>query len=80
MLPRDFLDLYAVLGVPPTATDEDIRRAYIERIKAVHPDTMQHLSPKAREAAEEQARLLNQAKETLLSPARRRVTTSYTGA
>ncbi len=73
MLPRDFLDLYAVLGVSPTATDEDIRRAYIERIKAVHPDTMQHLSPKAREAAEEQARLLNQAKETLLSPARRRV-------
>lgn len=71
MSSKDFVDFYAALGVAPTATDEEIRRAYIERIKTVHPDTMAHLSAKARESAEETARLLNRAKETLLSPTRR---------
>lgn len=71
MSSREFIDFYALLGVAPTASDEEIRRAYIERIKAVHPDTMPHRSAKARASAEETARLLNLAKETLLSPARR---------
>lgn len=71
MSPKDFVDFYAALGVSPTATDEEIRRAYIEQIKTVHPDTLTDLSPKAREKAEETARLLNRAKETLLSPSHR---------
>lgn len=29
---------FATLGLPPTATGEDVRRAYRERVKEVHPD------------------------------------------
>ncbi|MCS7012145.1 MAG: DnaJ domain-containing protein [Chloroherpetonaceae bacterium] len=71
MSPREFIDFYALLGVAPTATDDEIRRAYIERIKATHPDTMPHCSAHTKASAEETARLLNLAKETLLSPTRR---------
>jgi len=31
-------DHYAVLGVPPTATDSEIRAAYLRRAREVHPD------------------------------------------
>ncbi len=31
-------DPYAVLGVPPAASDEDLRRAYRELVKRHHPD------------------------------------------
>lgn len=31
-------DHYAVLGVPPTATDREIRAAYLRRAREVHPD------------------------------------------
>lgn len=34
----EFVDHYEVLGVPPTATDDEIRRAYKARLTTVHPD------------------------------------------
>jgi len=30
--------LYALLGVPPTATDDEIRRGYLRSVRAAHPD------------------------------------------
>jgi len=30
--------LYSLLGVPPTATDDEIRRGYLRSVKAAHPD------------------------------------------
>ena len=32
-------DLYAVLGVPPSATQEQVRRAYRALMRLHHPDT-----------------------------------------
>lgn len=33
------VDLYAVLGVPPTATQEEIRHAFRALMRRLHPDT-----------------------------------------
>jgi hypothetical protein len=54
--------LYELLGVPPHATVEEIRRAYRQRSKDVHPDLHQ-----ASRDATEQMMHLNQAWEILQS-------------
>ncbi len=59
-------DPYAVLGVAPTATDDEIRRAYRRRIAADHAD-LHAGSP----AAVAQTQALNAARELLLDPQRR---------
>jgi curved DNA-binding protein CbpA len=38
-MPRKLFDPYAVLGVPPTATSDEITRAYRSKVRALHPDT-----------------------------------------
>jgi curved DNA-binding protein CbpA len=55
-------DYYALLGVPYTATVQEITRAYREAMKLVHPDRQR---PESRSVAEERAKLLNQAFKTL---------------
>lgn len=35
---EEFLDYYAILGVPPTADAEEIKRAYRALVRKVHPD------------------------------------------
>lgn len=37
---NDVRDPYAVLGCPPTATDEEVCAAYREKAKRLHPDTL----------------------------------------
>ncbi len=32
-------DLYAILGIPPSATDADVQRAWRSRARSTHPDT-----------------------------------------
>jgi DnaJ domain len=56
-------DLYELLGVDPDATIEEIRRAYRQRSKEVHPDLHQ-----ASRDATEQMMHLNQAWEIMQSP------------
>jgi curved DNA-binding protein CbpA len=62
------LDLYAVLGVPKTATRQQIRAAYRRRIFDSHPDARR---PSERPFAETRAKRLNLAASVLLDPAAR---------
>lgn len=51
---------YEVLGVPPTATDEEIHKAYLVLLRRSHPD-LAGGDPAARAAAEEQTKVVNEA-------------------
>jgi len=56
-------DPYAVLGVDPSASDADIRKAWRNAVKAAHPDVMiaRGVPPEAVKLAEERLRALNTA-------------------
>jgi DnaJ-class molecular chaperone len=60
-------DPYTVLGVPRTASDDDVKRAFRRLAKRLHPD----LNPGNR-TVEQQFRELNAANEILSDPVKRR--------
>jgi DnaJ-class molecular chaperone len=62
-----FSDFYNVLGVDKTANPEDIKMAYRQLARQLHPD----LNPNDTAAAE-QFKILNEAYEVLSDPAQRR--------
>lgn len=64
-IPRDF---YQLLDVSPEADQETIRNAYLTKLKQWHPDK----NPGAGADAEEMAKALNQAWETLKEPGQRK--------
>lgn len=64
-------DYYAILGVDRNATDEQIKRAYRELARKLHPDRHGG-SPVEAEANEERFKLVNRAYEVLKDPERRR--------
>lgn len=59
------MNYYEILRVDPTATEEEIRAAYIALCKDLHPDKLRDLNENLRRLAEEQLKLVNQAYETL---------------
>ncbi len=61
------MDLYAILGIKPTASPADIKRAYRRLARRHHPD----INPGDR-AAELRFRQIAEAYETLIDPERRR--------
>ncbi|MFO7877454.1 MAG: DnaJ domain-containing protein [Desulfovermiculus sp.] len=61
-------DYYALLGVSPNASAEDIKKAYRKQALLYHPDR----NPEQREAAETRFKELTQAYAVLMDPAKRR--------
>jgi molecular chaperone DnaJ len=62
-------DYYMVLGVGPTATGEEIRRAYKTRMRATHPDLATDPRDQARRTR--QATRINAANDVLSDPVQR---------
>jgi molecular chaperone DnaJ len=67
-------DLYEVLGVPRTASSEDIKRAYRRLAREHHPDVNQ-----GNPEAERRFKEINLAYQTLSDPARRRQYDTFGG-
>jgi hypothetical protein len=63
---------YDVLGVPPDAPLEEIKRAYYERARLYHPDAHASSAPTVRAEAERTMQALNTSWSVLREPSRRR--------
>lgn len=61
-------NFYALFGVSPKATREDIKIAYRNKLKEWHPDK----NPERNEEAEEMTKILNQAYSILSDPVQRK--------
>lgn len=56
---------YAILGVDPSATDEEVKKAYREMAKKNHPDLVSALGEEVHQAAEKKFQEINEAYETI---------------
>jgi DnaJ-class molecular chaperone len=63
---------YAVLGVSETATELDIRSAYRNLLKKIHPDTVATLSPDLKRLAEGATKDITEAYSVLSDASKRR--------
>src|SRR5215469_14288218 len=64
------MNYYEEFGVSPSATSEEIRRAYKALARLVHPDI--HSDHSLRTAAERQMKRINEIFEVLITPDKRR--------
>lgn len=58
-------DPYQVLGINPTASDDEIKKAYRRLAMKYHPDKVEGMGDEVKKKAEEQFRQINEAYETL---------------
>ena len=54
-------DAYTILGIDPSATDEEVKKAYREMAKKHHPDKVSYLGEDVRKAAEKKFQEINDA-------------------
>src|SRR5262249_29484403 len=66
-MPVQFRDYYETLGVPKTATDDEIRSAFRKLARKYHPDVA-----KDKKAAAEKFKEINEAYEVLSDPEKRK--------
>ncbi len=71
-------DPYQVLGVSPSATDDEIKKAYRELVRKYHPDNY-HDNPLA-DLAQERMKEINEAYEAIQSQRKRGGAQGYGGA
>ncbi len=60
------MDPFAVLGLTPAASKEDIKKAYKEAVHKYHPDKAHHLGDEFRKVAEQKMQKINEAYHTLI--------------
>ena len=58
-------DAYRILGIPASATEEELRKAYKNLAVRYHPDRHAHLSEKERHEAERMFKIINDSKERI---------------
>src|SRR5437763_9254154 len=66
-MPVQYKDYYETLGVPRTASDVDIKKAFRKLAREYHPDVA-----KNKKQAEEKFKDINEAYEVLSDPAKRK--------
>ena len=71
-------DPYQVLGVPSTATDEEVKKAYRNLARKYHPDNY-HDNPLA-DLAQERMKEINEAYEEIQTQRKRGTSTGYSSA
>ena len=65
------MNYYEVLDVSRTATQKDIRRAYLELAQIYHPDRLRNMRPNVRKRAEDKMKVINKAYTVLRNPVER---------
>lgn len=65
MFIRETDNAYKILGIDPSATDEEVKRAYREMAKKNHPDLVGNLGEEVRQAAERKFQEINAAYEAI---------------
>ena len=65
MFVKDTESAYKILGISPSATDEEVKNAYREMAKKYHPDKVSHLGEEVKKAAEEKFLKVNEAYEAI---------------
>jgi DnaJ like chaperone protein len=66
------IDPYAVLGVPPTASDDEVKTAYREQQRLNHPDLVARMSPEIQKVAHERTQAINEAYRTIMELRRKK--------
>ena len=65
MFAKDTTSAYKILEVDPTATNEEIKKAYRAMAVKHHPDKVHHLGPDFQKAAQEKFKTINEAYEQI---------------
>ncbi len=55
---------YRILGLPPGASKQEVKRAYLDLVQVWHPDRFAH-NPRLQKKAEDNVKRINEAYETL---------------